>query len=180
MVVSEPPGSSTQILHSPQSEPSGFSCKLCRTKLASVLEMKALVEPSGDPQPFPTTCPAFVQCPLLLTGYSLCWSHGFSLPLMPGPPQDLRPSKAGPCLDVASSASVLNPSLSTTDMNYDFSSHIPVVSKHSYSPCSFSFIPTTSLVGPPTEAGLGMVCDLPPSSWISSCSQSSKNDDSRS
>lgn len=181
-VVSEPPGSSTQILHSPQS----------RTKwllLASSAgpnwlrfgEMKeTLVEPSGDPQPFPTTCPALFSALFYWLDIHCVGATRF-LATDTWPTQDLRPSKKmSPCLDVASSASVLSPTLPVSPQIWtmiflaiflDFQVFL--------TPLLLLFL---SFISCWTSLKLAwawsMTCH--PSSWISSCSQSSKNDDSRS
>lgn len=56
--------------------------------------------------------------------------------------------------------SLSNPPLLTTDLNYDFYSHIPEFPSIPYSPVPSLFILHLLLDLP--EAGRGMVCDLPP------------------
>lgn len=125
-------------------------------------EMKeTLVEPSGDPQPFPTTCPALFSALFYWLDIHCVGATSF-LATDTWPTQDLRPSKneSMPWCCQFCLCTLSNPPCLTTDMNYDFSSHIPGFPSIPYSPVPSIFILHLLLDLP--EAGLGMVCDLPP------------------
>ena len=96
-VVSEPPGSSTQILHSPPESTWLWFGEIKET----------LVEPSGDLQPFLPPV-LFCSVPSYIDWIFVVLEQRVSLPLIPGPPRISGLLKMSPCLDVASSASELS------------------------------------------------------------------------
>lgn len=181
MVVSEPPGSSAQILYSPQS----WTKWLLLVSSAGPTwlwfgEIKeTLVEPSGDLQPFLPPV-LFCSVPSYIDWIFVVLEQRVSLPLIPGPPRISGLLKMSPCLDVASSASELS-------LTLPFSPQIWTVIflaiflgfQVFLTPLFLLFL---SFISCWTSLKLAwawsMTCH--PSSWISSCSQSSKNGDSRS
>ena len=163
MVVSEPPGSSAQILHSPHSWTKWLllASSAGPTWLQFGEIKETLFGPSGDPQPFPTTCPALFSALLHWLDIHCVRATSF-LAIDTWPTQDLRPSKneSMPWCCQFCLWTLYNPPLPTTDMNYDFSSHIPVFPSIPYSLLPSPFILHLLLALP--EAGLGVVCDIPP------------------
>lgn len=150
----------------PRVEPSGFSRVFSAgPNWLQFGEMKeTLVGFLRWPSTLPYHLSCFVQCPL-------CWLRihcvgATKLATDTWPTQDLRPLKMSPCLDVASSASVLSPtSCLTTDMNYDFSSHI-LISKYSLLPCSFYFYPSSLLDLPGSWPGHGLWLATHPADFL--------------